>query len=120
MIALTCTRPRRAEWSGTHGAASSQAGITVIDSPYLSHATAGLREAVQGLDAVVFADVCKQGQGPLASIIAELQATGDLPAAWQHVAALRTFNPLGCTATFTSEVKSASQRTRHPPRLTLA
>ena len=77
--------------------------VVVIDSPYLSHATEGLRQAVRGLDAVVFADVCKHGQHPLAGIVTELHGDGQLPAKWQCVAALPTYNPLGSTITFTSE-----------------
>lgn len=77
--------------------------VVVIDSPYLSHATEGLRQAVRGLDAVVFADVCKHGQHPLAGVVTELHGDGQLPAKWQCVAALPTYNPLGSTITFTSE-----------------
>ena len=47
------------------------------------------------LDAVVFADVCKQGQHPLAGIVCELQQDGALPRHWQCVAAVPTYNPLG-------------------------
>jgi len=78
--------------------------VTVIDSPYLNHASTGLQEAVGNLDAVVFADVCKQGQNPLASIIAELQTANSLPVRWRCVAATPTYNPLGTTLTFTSDL----------------
>lgn len=77
--------------------------IVVIDSPYLSCASKGLREAVKDLECVVFADVCKQGQHPLAGIACELQQDGVLPQAWQCIAATPTYNPLGSTVTFTSE-----------------
>lgn len=77
--------------------------VLVIDSPYLSSTPAGLRAALRNVDEVVFADVCKQGQHPLAGIITELQADGDLPATWTCVAALATYNPLGSTMTFTSK-----------------
>lgn len=77
--------------------------VAVIDTPYLSSASTGLRTAVERLDAVVFADVCKQGQHPLAGIICESQADGVLPTRWQCVAAVPTYNPLGSTITFTSE-----------------
>jgi hypothetical protein len=76
--------------------------VVVIDSPYLSSASSGLRAALREVDEVVFADVCKQGQHPLAGIITELHADGDLPARWGSVAALATYNPLGSTMTFTS------------------
>lgn len=92
--------------------------MVVIDSPYLSHATEGLRHAVRDLDAVVFADVCKHGQHPLAGIVAELQGDGQLPARWQCVAALPTYNPLGSTITFTSEadIHAACTLALKPPK----
>lgn len=77
--------------------------IVVIDAPYLSGASQGLRDAMAHLEAVVFADVCKQGQHPLASIITELQGESLLPVRWRCVAASPTYNPLGTTLTFTSE-----------------
>eukprot|EP00039_Didymoeca_costata_P012091 m.172946 g.172946 ORF g.172946 m.172946 type:complete len:817 (+) comp15379_c0_seq5:135-2585(+) len=85
----------------------------VIDSPYLTHATKGLIAAVSKLDAVVFADVCKQGQHPLAAIVCELQAERCLPKAWQCVAAVPTYNPLGSTLTFTNvqDIVAASKET---------
>ena len=76
--------------------------VVIIDSPYLNAATNGLRHAVKELDTVVFADVCKQGQHPLAAIACELQNDGVLPSKWQCVAATPTYNPLGSTVTFTS------------------
>lgn len=78
--------------------------VTVIDVPYLSRASKGLEEAVRQLDAVVFVDVCKQGQHPLASIITELQGKHALPVRWRCIAACPTYNPLGTTLTFTSEL----------------
>jgi len=76
--------------------------VDVVDSPYLSSVSRGLREAVAEYEAVVFADVCKQGQGPLASHATHLHSEGALKA-WNLVAAQRTYNPLGSTLTFLSE-----------------
>lgn len=76
--------------------------VTVVDSPYLSDVPGGLRSIVSEFDTVVFADVCKQGQQPLASHITQLQSEGLLPTRWRCVAAARTYNPLGTTLTFTS------------------
>eukprot|EP00040_Diaphanoeca_grandis_P034178 m.210690 g.210690 ORF g.210690 m.210690 type:complete len:804 (-) comp33088_c0_seq1:655-3066(-) len=80
-----------------------QSEVVVIDSPYLNRATTGLKQALSEVDAVVFADVCKQGQNPLAGIIAELKSEDALPAKWNSVAALPTYNPLGSTITFTNK-----------------
>ena len=77
-------------------------GVTVIDSPYLSDVPSGLRDIVPSFETLVFADVCKQGQQPLAGHITTLQNEGRLPARWRSVAASRTYNPLGTTLTFTS------------------
>jgi len=76
--------------------------VVIIDTPYLNSVSNGLRHAVKNLDAVVFADVCKQGLHPLAGIVCELQNDGLLPRKWQCVAATPTYNPLGSTVTFTS------------------
>lgn len=81
----------------------SISGVAVIDSPYLTKPSAGLLEALQGVHAVVFADVCKAGQHPLAGFVTALQAAGRLPPRWQCVAAQPTYNPLGTTLTFTGE-----------------
>eukprot|EP00051_Salpingoeca_urceolata_P001437 m.41009 g.41009 ORF g.41009 m.41009 type:complete len:889 (+) comp11422_c0_seq2:841-3507(+) len=77
--------------------------VAVIDSPYLSSAKDGLREAVSDKSRVLFVDTCKQGQHPLAGIITQLQSERLLPSAWQCVAALPTYNPLGQTLTFVSD-----------------
>eukprot|EP00053_Salpingoeca_punica_P011422 m.101829 g.101829 ORF g.101829 m.101829 type:complete len:783 (-) comp15670_c0_seq2:1623-3971(-) len=77
--------------------------VRLVDSPYLSGVSAGLRAAVRESKHVVFADPCKQGQQPFAGIIAQLQREDALPAKWQCVAAQPTYNPLGSTITFTSE-----------------
>lgn len=76
--------------------------VSVIDTPYLSSVPQGLRDELKKHKAVVFADPCKQGQNPLANYITTLQALGELPAAWQSVAAVPTYNPLGTTLTFTN------------------
>lgn len=74
----------------------------VIDSPYLSLPSAGLVAALSRYSRVVFAEVCKEGQGPLEGFIPRLQSSGALPQHWRSVAAARTYNPLGSTVTFTS------------------
>jgi 2-oxoisovalerate dehydrogenase E1 component len=76
--------------------------VAVIDVPYLSSVPRGLRAIAAQFDALVFADVCKQGQQPLAAHIVELQGAGHLPSRWRCVAAAPTYNPLGTTLTFTS------------------
>ena len=76
--------------------------VVVIDSPYLSTPPAQLRELLPGFDAVVFADVCKDGQHPFAGFITKLHSWGELPAAWRCVAAQPTYNPLGHRLTFVS------------------
>ena len=76
---------------------------TVIDSPYLSSVPEGLRNALQSFDAVVFADVCKQGGNPLSSFVTQLHSEGYLPKRWQVVSAMDCYNPLACTLTFLSE-----------------
>eukprot|EP00930_Biecheleria_cincta_P013934 TRINITY_DN12192_c0_g3_i1.p1 TRINITY_DN12192_c0_g3~~TRINITY_DN12192_c0_g3_i1.p1 ORF type:complete len:807 (+),score=138.60 TRINITY_DN12192_c0_g3_i1:212-2422(+) len=75
--------------------------VAVLDSPCLSELPDGLREVLPGFDAVLFADVCKAGQHPLAGAICELQRLGELPR-WQSTAAAFTYNPLGSTVTFLS------------------
>ena len=61
--------------------------------------TAGVAEPCRV--SVRYADgVCKQGQHPFGGMITDLQSEGRLPASWQCVAALPTYNPLGSTATF--------------------
>lgn len=76
--------------------------VTVIDSPCISQTPAQLRAFLNKFDAVVFADVCKQGvQYPLAGIAADLHASGSLPAGnWRAIGACNTYNPLGNTSTF--------------------
>eukprot|EP00397_Hematodinium_sp_SG-2012_P010694 GEMP01010817.1.p1 GENE.GEMP01010817.1~~GEMP01010817.1.p1 ORF type:complete len:778 (+),score=212.19 GEMP01010817.1:95-2428(+) len=76
---------------------------TVLDVPYVSGVAAGLRERVRNFDRVVFADVCKFGQHPQASMVAALQAEGVLPVKWRSIGACPTYNPLGQMVTFLSE-----------------
>ena len=77
--------------------------VTVIDVPLLSEVADGLREVVSDFDAVIFADVCKQGQQPLAGIATQLHTDKRLPRLWSSVASTRTYNPLGTTLTFLSQ-----------------
>jgi hypothetical protein len=83
-------------------AALSEADITVIDCPYLSHVPAGLASALPEYENVVFADPCKEGQNPLAGFISQLKQQGRLPAQWTAVAAANAYNPLGSYITFLS------------------
>ena len=53
--------------------------VTVVDSPYLSELRGGLRDCMAMFDRVVFVDVCKEGQNPLASIVTQMQHEGTLP-----------------------------------------
>lgn len=89
--------------------------VAVIDSPLLSSVSHGLRQAVQGFHTVIFVDVCKQGQQPLASHVMELRSDRLLPSNWDSVAAARTYNPLGSTVTFTSieDILQAVYRCKH-------
>ena len=74
--------------------------IVIVDAPYLSAVTNGLRLAMAGLDSVVFADICKHGQNPLAGHVTRLHSENRLPPKWRCIAAQRTYNPLGSTLTF--------------------
>jgi len=78
-------------------------GVVVVDSPYLSDVPAELAALLPTFKAVVFADVCKQGQHPHAGYIVKLQEQGILPSRWRSVAAVPTYNPLGTTLTFLNE-----------------
>ncbi len=94
--------------------AAANVHATVIDTPYLSKPSAGLRAALARFDHVVFADICKPGQNPYAGMVTALQADGALPRHWQVVTAQPTYNPLGTTLTFTSEadIVQACKRVR--------
>eukprot|EP01061_Rhynchopus_euleeides_P020168 TRINITY_DN32905_c0_g1_i1.p1 TRINITY_DN32905_c0_g1~~TRINITY_DN32905_c0_g1_i1.p1 ORF type:complete len:771 (+),score=312.17 TRINITY_DN32905_c0_g1_i1:36-2315(+) len=74
--------------------------VKVIDCPYLSGIPEGLLEAMQGVDAVVFADICKFGQHPFGAHIGSLKFRDLLPDRWQVCAAQPTYNPLGTYLTF--------------------
>ena len=74
-------------------------GITVIDSPYLSDTPKELEDSVGSFENVIFADVCKERQGPLAQIAVKLHNQKRL-SRWSYVAAAPTYNPLGTTVTF--------------------
>ena len=94
------------------------AEVSVIDSPYLSAVPQQLREAVGSFDAVLFADVCKDGPGaPLLSHACTLHNEGRLPAAWGTVAAPRAYNPLGSTITFLNVEDVVGAATRLCSRL---
>eukprot|EP01059_Diplonema_ambulator_P034605 TRINITY_DN784_c5_g1_i1.p1 TRINITY_DN784_c5_g1~~TRINITY_DN784_c5_g1_i1.p1 ORF type:complete len:801 (+),score=278.56 TRINITY_DN784_c5_g1_i1:240-2405(+) len=74
--------------------------VKVIDCPYLSGLPMGLIDSLQGVDKVVFADICKFGQHPLGAHIGSLKYRNMLPDKWQVAAAQPTYNPLGTYLTF--------------------
>ena len=79
--------------------------ISIIDSPYLSNPPQQLIDLLQSkrFDAVLFADICKEGPGmPFAGIAASLQKKGSLSVPWQAIGAQQTYNPLGNLLTFLS------------------
>ena len=78
-------------------------GVDVIDTPCLSRPPAALRARLAGYDSVLFADVCRDGAGPYAQWLPQLQRDGLLPAKWAAVGATNTYNPLGQTGTFLSD-----------------
>lgn len=82
------------------GIINSASHVDVVDCPYLSRVPDELRKPIQQYDKVLFADICKQGNGILASHACSLQSDGLLPAQWDIVTAPRTYNPLGNTCTF--------------------
>lgn len=91
---------------------SASYAVTVLDVPYLSGVGNSLRDAVQQFDRVVFADVCKFGQHPQASMVAQLQNDGLLPPKWCSIGACPTYNPLGQMLTFLSaeDIKNAIEK----------
>ena len=76
--------------------------VVVIDSPYLTAPPAQLKELLPNVAAVVFADVCKEGQHPFAGFVTSLNNEGLLPSLWRCIGAQKTYNPLGCKITFLS------------------
>jgi hypothetical protein len=100
-----------ASLSDEHGVTN----VTVIDCPYIGgplglpsglvNALADVSGGSCNFDGVVFADICKEGQHPFASIALKLHSLGGvLPkdGRWRSVAAQPTYNPLGSTTTFLS------------------
>lgn len=81
--------------------------VDVVDCPLLSSVPQGLRDvlATNAYDAVLFADICKEGQQPLASHVTTLLNEGLLssPQQVRCIAAVRTYNPLGTILTFLSK-----------------
>lgn len=82
------------------GILANESELDVLDCPYLSSVPAGLCNVIQQYDTAIFADICKEGNGILASHVCALQRQGLLPKQWEVVAASRTYNPLGNTCTF--------------------
>jgi len=80
--------------------------IMVVDCPTLGVASAGLKEILARYPgaSLVFADVCKSGQHPFGAVVHEMQEQDLLQGRnWRSVAAVPTYNPLGCTLTFLNE-----------------
>lgn len=80
----------------------SEDDIDIIDCFYLSAIPDGIRAVIGQYEGIVFADICKEGQGGniLSSMACSLRTEGLLPDKWEFVAAPRTYNPLGSTVTF--------------------
>jgi 2-oxoisovalerate dehydrogenase E1 component len=78
--------------------------VDIIDCPYLSSVPNCLHDIASRYDALLFADLCKEGPGSsvLSSFVVSLRNRGNLPALWSSVAAPRTYNPLGSMCTFLS------------------
>ncbi|GKY94343.1 hypothetical protein MPSEU_000400200 [Mayamaea pseudoterrestris] len=81
---------------------SCEAELDIIDCPYLSEVPTGLKDIALQYQGLLFADICKDGPGSnvLSNTAVSLHKDGKLPACWMHVAAPRTYNPLGSMATF--------------------
>jgi hypothetical protein len=83
----------------------------IIDTPLISAVPGELPAALSTYEAVVFADICKEGQSPLAQMCVQLHSMEvripshprrfklcllqALPAKWRVLAAPKTYNPLG-------------------------
>jgi 2-oxoisovalerate dehydrogenase E1 component len=79
----------------------SEDELDIIDCFYLSDVPDGLRHVICRYEGIVFADICKQGPGSvLASMVCTLRNEGLLPSKWEHIAAPRTYNPLGSMVSF--------------------
>ena len=102
---VTALRARRSLVD--HNVINCERDLDVIDSPYLSFVSNGLRDAVTSgrYEHALFCDVCKDGPGSnvLSSTIMSLKKEGILLKKWAFVAAPRTYNPLGNTITFLNE-----------------
>ena len=92
---VVTARQARAELIKNHGFSD----ITVIDSPYLSDIPAQLKDVIGSFDRVIFADVCKEGNAPLAQFASRLHSD-KLISNWSLVSAAKTYNPLGNLVTF--------------------
>ncbi len=77
--------------------------VYVVDTPCLSQVPSGLEAVLQNADAVLFADVCKEGAHPYATTVTRLQNSGALPKRWKCIASAPTYNPLGTLLTFLND-----------------
>lgn len=95
---ITCLQAKK-ELEEAHGLK-----ISVIDSPYLSSPVPSLVSVLEGHERVLFADICKVGQHPFASISLGLKKKGVLDGRpWDVIGAEPTYNPLGQLTTFLSK-----------------
>ena len=76
--------------------------LDVLEAPYLNAPQPELAAALAAYDAVVLADPCKAGSGPLPAVAAALQDADALPPRWRVVAPPPAYNPLGRDFTFLS------------------
>jgi 2-oxoisovalerate dehydrogenase E1 component len=80
----------------------------IVDCPLLSEVPQGLIDLLEAgrgqYRSILFVDVCKQGQNPLAGHASMLQNRGLLDGVqWRMVTSQRTYNPLGSMITFVSQ-----------------
>jgi pyruvate/2-oxoglutarate/acetoin dehydrogenase E1 component len=92
-------------------AADAGIAVDVVDCPLLSTCPKGLEDLLRAKHyrRIIFADICKEGQNPLASHMSHLlneniieQGAGTRSSVVRCVTAQRTYNPLGTILTFLS------------------
>ena len=97
---VTCLRARKILLETSEVGARD---VDIIDCPYLNNVPDGLKEVLREYEYVLFADICKEGQNPLSTMITILQNQDALPKYWRLISAQPTYNPLGNLLTFLSE-----------------
>lgn len=83
--------------------------VDVVDAPYLSAASEGLKQALAGRQSILFADTCKQATAPLAMIASQLHSDKAISSDWQVVCSASAYNPLGSMVTFLNEADITSR-----------